>query len=156
MEQLGTFCLGVVAAGMTVAMVTGLFHKKGAAAQLVKMIGGLFLAFTVIRPLVNLDVSGSMAYLETFSDRGNTAAAMGENMAQDSYLSYIKAETQAYILDKAQPYGAAIQVEVELDEKGVPCGAILTGTWSPYARSCLSQMMAEDLGLEKEAQQWIG
>lgn len=156
MGKLESFGLSVVSAALVVAIITGLFRKNDASAVLVKMIAGLFLAFTVIRPLVTLDVMRLGTYLDTFSEAGRDASQAGENLAQDTYRSYIKSETQAYILDKARDYGATLEVDVELDDRAIPCGAELTGSVSPYAKAALSHAMETELGILKENQRWIG
>lgn len=156
MEKLESFGLSVVSAALIVAIITGLFRGKDASAVVVKMIAGLFLAFTVVRPLVALDLSGLDHYLEHFSQEGSDAAQAGEELARDTYNSYIKAETQAYILDKARDYGATLEVDIKLDDNGVPWGAELTGNVSPYAKAALSGAMETELGILKENQQWIG
>lgn len=156
MEKPAHFCLSVVTAALVVALVTGLFRKNDACAVLIKTMAGLFLAFTVLRPVVTLDVMQLGLYLDTFSEAGADASQAGENLAQDAYRSYIKSETQAYILDKARDYGAVLEVEVQLNEQAVPCSAELTGTISPYAKTALAYEMEAELGILKENQRWIG
>ena len=153
-----SYVISVVAAALIVAIITGLLHQKDISAVLVKMIGGLFLAFTVIRPLISLDIGNIGAYIAAFSVDGEAAAEEGENIARDAYRSYIKSETEAYILDKADAYGAALSVEVTLDDGDtpVPVGVRIEGSVSPYAKVCLCQMMEEDLGILEENQLWIG
>ena len=158
MEQVNAYVISVVASAMIVGIITGLLHKKDTSAVLIKMICGLFLAFTVIRPVVSLDVGNIRSYIAAFSEDGADAAAEGENLAAQAYCSYIKSETEAYILDKADAFGAELQVEVTLDdgEVPVPAGVRIQGNVSPYAKACLREMMEEDLGIMEENQIWIG
>lgn len=156
MGKWSSYGMSVVAAAMVVAIITALFHKNNTTTVVVKMIGGLFLAFTVVQPLVTLDIANVGAYMDTFSETGADAAAMGENLAQDAYRSYIKSETESYILDKADTYGVTLDVDVELDDDGIPCYAELMGQVGPYAKTSLSDMMETDLGISKGNQRWIG
>lgn len=158
MEQVRTYVISVVTAAMLVGIVTGLLGKKDTSAALIKMIGGLFLAFTVIRPIVSLEVENIRTYIAAFSENGTNTVTEGENLAGQAYSAYIKSETEAYILDKANALGAELSVEVSLDEGDipVPVGARIQGSVSPYAKACLQDMMADDLGILEENQVWIG
>lgn len=158
MEQLRQYVLSVAAAAILVGILTGLASKNDSSCVLLRMIGGLFLAFTVIRPVVSLDVGNIQSYIAAFSENGAASVAEGENLAMDAYCSYIKTETEAYILDKAEGYGADLSVEVYLDEGEaiLPVAARLQGSVSPYTKARLQEMMEEDLGISKENQIWIG
>lgn len=158
MEQVRSYVISVAAAAMVVGILTGLSNRKDTAGVLLRMIGGLFLAFTVLRPIVDLDVGNLSAYFDTFTVNGDAAAAAGENLSREALCSYIKAQTEAYILDKAEDYGASLTVEVYLDEgeTPVPVGARLQGNVSPYGKACLREMMEEDLGIMEVDQLWIG
>lgn len=158
MEQLREYVISVVAAAIIVGVVSGLLHKKDMSAVLIRMIGGLFLAFTVVRPVVSLDIGDIGSYIAAFSETGADAVEEGENLADDAYRLYIKSETEAYILDKADDYGAELAVEVTLDDGDipVPVGIRIEGSVSPYAKACLREMMEKDLGILEEDQLWIG
>lgn len=158
MEQLSRYILSVIAAAMITAILTGILDKKGSAGTLVRLIGGLFLAFCIVQPLANFDWSALTAFAEGFSADGEAAAAQGEILADEEYRSIIKSRVEAYILDKAETYQAELTVEVTLSDQDVPvpAAARLQGSISPYAKSQLQQMMEEELGISKEDQLWIG
>lgn len=159
MAQLGKYILSVTAAAIIVGILTSILDKKSGSAALVKMIAGLFLAFTAIAPIAKLDFSNLTAFAQAFEAQGTAAAADGEIMAQEAMADIIKSETEAYILDKAETYGAALEVEVTLrqtDGIPVPTGVRLAGRISPYAKAQLQQMMEAELGISKENQLWIG
>lgn len=156
MEWLENYGLSIISAALVAAIIGGSFQKQDTAGVLVKMIGGLFLAFTVIQPLASPTITDLGAYMDAFSESGADAAEEGENLAMDAYCSYIKSETEAYILDKAQRYGATLTVEVELDDGQLPCRATIRGNVSPYAKQSLAEMIEDELGISKEDQLWIG
>ena len=83
-------------------------------------------------------------------------AAMGENLARDSMADIIKEETEAYILDKAADLHANLRVEVAVGEDNLPAAVTISGEASPYARRQIQAMIANDLGISKENQKWIG
>lgn len=158
MKQLGDYVLSVTAAAIIIGILTSLMDGKGGAAALVKMIGGLFLAFVIVQPIAKLDVSAMLSFTEGFARDGETAAAEGENMAAEAVADIIKTNTQAYILDKAETYRAELTVEVTLsqDQVPVPVAASLKGNVSPYAKAQLQKILEDDLGIPKENQLWIG
>ena len=51
---------------------------------------------------------------------------------------------------------ADIQANVSLDEDCIPVSVSITGRISPLSRSKLTQMIASELGIPKERQEWIG
>lgn len=91
-----------------------------------------------------------------YMDDAEDAAAMGENLARDSMADIIKEETEAYILDKAADLHANLRVEVAVGEDNLPAAVTIFGEASPYARRQIQAMIANDLGISKENQKWIG
>ena len=121
-----------------------------------KLICGLFLAYTVLRPISRVDFSKLPDFSLRCMDDAEDAAAMGENLARDSMADIIKEETEAYILDKAADLHANLRVEVAVGEDNLPAAVTISGEASPYARRQIQAMIANDLGISKENQKWIG
>lgn len=158
MEALSRYILSVIAGAFIVSILDSILDKKSGAGALMRLLGGIFIVFTIISPIVRLDFSGIADYFEEYSLEGESAAAWGESLADETYRGIIKSRTEAYILDKADELGAVLTVEVTLsdDETPVPEEAALRGKISPYARTQLQQMMEAELGIAKENQLWIG
>ncbi len=159
MAKLGSYILSVTAAAILVGILLCILDQKSVSAALLKLTAGLFLTVTVIAPVARLDFSGLGDLVEPFASSGEEAAASGENMAQAAMADIIKSRTEAYILDKAEMYGAELTVEVTLRQTdGFPVPALvrLGGRVSPYAKAQLQQIMAQELGISKENQRWIG
>ncbi|MBO4938327.1 MAG: hypothetical protein J6C98_04925 [Oscillospiraceae bacterium] len=156
-EQLRTYVIGITAAGLIAGILLGIVRSKDTSGTLLRVVVGMFLTFTVIRPIVNLNIGDINSNLTSFSQEAGESAADGEILARDFYCSYIKSETQAYILDKAEDYGADLTVEICLDdsESAVPVGVQIRGSVSPYAKTALGRIMERDLGILKENQVWI-
>ena len=89
-----------------------------------------------------------------YSQEAEAAAAVGEEAASNNMAQVIKANTEAYILDKAAAMEVELNVEIILDGL-IPDKAVLCGAVSPYARSTLSQWITQQLGIPGEAQSWI-
>ena len=158
MGQLSKYIFSVICASLILSVLACFFDKKGSRGMIIKMIGGLFLALTIISPIVNLDFSGWMDYLEEYTLEGEKSAAWGESIAQEEYRTIITQQAEAYILDKADALGAELSVEVYLSDTEIPLPeeAVLRGKVSPYAKTELQQMLETDLGIAKENQLWIG
>ena len=156
MSRLGDYVLSVITAAVIVAILCSFFTNKGGTFPVVKVVGGLFLTFVVISPLVKLDFSGIIEYLDGFTSEGVEAASIGENLAREGERDIIISRVQAYILDKADSYGAQLNVEVILDQDNIPVSVELNGNISPYAKAQMADILAEDLGITKEHQIWIG
>lgn len=155
MEKLSGHILSIVAAAMIVGILAGFLDQKSGASALIRLMGGLFLAFTVISAGTKLDFTGISDFFQQFEMDGLAASASGENLAREEMDAIIKSEVESYILDKARDLQGELTVEVTLRDS-IPVGARLQGNISPYGRARLEDMMEEDLGIAKEAQQWIG
>lgn len=150
MNGLTQYILTVVAAAMLVGILQSL-AGQGTMGILTKLLGGVFLALTMLSPVLKLEIPDPAAWFSDMVMDGESLAAEGEAMAADAKEDIIRSQVEAYILDKAD---ADLAVSVELDAEGIPCGVTLTGDVSPRTKAQLSRMLAEDLGLGEEVQQW--
>lgn len=134
-----------------IGKLTG-FHK------LLKLICGLFLMLTVLLPVSRLSFEGVSPFALPYAAEGEMAAQTGEDYTRFALAEIIKSETQAYILDKATRAGASISVEVRVsdDPIPVPVAVNITGDVSDRQRKELTQVLTNDLNIEKENQSWTG
>ena len=150
MNGLTQYILTVVAAAMLVGILQSL-AGQGTMGTLTKLLGGGFLALTMLSPVLKLEIPDPAEWFSDAVMDGESMAAEGTAMAADAKEDIIRSQVEAYILDKA---GVDLAVSVELDAAGVPCGVTLTGDISPPAKAKLSRVLAEELGLGEEVQQW--
>ena len=155
MEALRQYVLSVVTAALVCGIATELF-PNGRGKQVIKLLGGLFLAYAVLSPVSRGDFSEILDFPYSYEEEAAAAAGVGENLARESMADIIKAETEAYILDKAADLRAEVTVEVTVNEENVPSKVTITGEASPYARRQLQDAIESDLGIPKENQQWTG
>ena len=149
-----SYILTVVAAAMLAAIVKEL-AGSGTMGALVKFLAGLFVALTVLSPLVKLELPDVQGWMDSFGYDGQSAAEAGAEMAEEMNRSLIKEQVEAYILDKAARYGAALQADVKVNEAGMPVSVTLRGSISPGTKAALTRIIQEDLGLDEEVQHWI-
>lgn len=155
MEQIRQYILAVTAAAILCGMVTSLMGEKGTPAALAKLIAGIFMAMVVVSPLTNVEFDDWTAWTSQISFDAEAAAAEGEAAAAEMYSSFIKEQTETYILDKAETLGVSVTVEVTVED-GLPAAVRLSGDASPYAKAKLMSYISEELDISKENQQWNG
>lgn len=157
MEAVREYLLSVTAAAVICGMLRSVTGEKGTCAGITKLICGLFLAFTVIRPIAEVEIEDFAMLTADISGEAREAVSMGEDYTRQAISAIIKSETEAYILDKAQAYDAKLQVEVTVsaDDTPVPDSVRITGGLSPYARTQLQSIIENELGIPKENQRWI-
>ena len=156
MNSVGAYILRLTAAAVICGLISGIVGTKGTLASVVKLITGLFLCFSVISPVLKVNVTSFTRYLEDLQVSGDEIVAEGENEVKKELETIIKSKTEAYILDKAASYGAEVAVEVSVDtsQMPVPDAVRVSGQISPYGKKQLQQIIANDLGIALEAQIW--
>ena len=157
MDGVRQYITSVTAAALICAIAAGLV-PKGTARELVRLLCGIVLAVTVIRPLAGWDYTQLPDITSLPLREAEAAAAAGEKMAKQSAAQFIKEESEAYILDKAAGMDAKLTVEVTVSDSGtpVPVAAKLSGAVSPVVRQQLEGILQTDLGITRENQTWIG
>ena len=150
------YLLSVVAAAVISGIVKRLMGDKGNQGAVAKLLTGIFLALTVVSPLAKVEVGRLADIVGAYRADGLAAAAVGEEMTRQALAESIKAQSEAYILDKAAALEVALTVEIEMTDTDIPVPyrIRLSGQVSPYAKNKLSGIITEDLGIEKERQIW--
>ena len=158
MEQIRQYILSVTASAVLCGIISGLLGKKGTTAAIGRLLCGIFLAITVLKPLMTLSISEITSFTDSYTADARAAAESGEELANDAMGDIIMQQTQAYILDKADALGVSVSVEVQLskDTPPIPESVTISGSISPYQRKQLSSLLEEDLGIPEENQVWIG
>lgn len=157
MEVVREYLLGVTCAAILSGILCALADEKHTGGALVKLLCGIFLCLTLVRPLSGLRLEELTIENRQFSREGEAAAQTGMEYARQAEMQLIKSRTEAYILDKAAQYDLRLEVEVTVShgEIPVPESVILRGQVSPYAKSRLMDLLETDIGIPKEKQQWM-
>ena len=156
MSGMKSYFLSIIAASLICFVATGITDKKGIVSVAVKMICGLFLVITVIKPLTNLCFDDLSGYFNDVSQQSNAIVTQGESAAQEEMSAIIKEQVEAYILDKATVLHMDISVEVRMSEIEplIPERVKLKGSVSPYGKQRMEQILSQELGIAKENQLW--
>ena len=156
MAALGRYIFSVTTAAIIFSISQTLLGNNHGAAVLVRLIGGLFLIFTVISPVFKVEIGTLLEIPMVYSSEAETIAASSQRTAQNQLREIIKAQSETYILDKAMSYQSPMDVEVILSQEDmpVPSAVTLKGNVSPYIKSVLSAWIQEEMGIPRENQQW--
>jgi len=156
MDALGTYILSVTSASILYSVLHSLVDKKSSASMLLQLIGGLFLTFTVIAPVSDLDFGPLFDSQWKYISQGNSIVDEGKQFAQEQIREIIKQRCEAYILDKAMTFQTPIRVEVSLDrgETSAPTSVKLEGSIPPYIKRTMQQWLQDEMGIPRENQIW--
>ena len=152
MEAIKSYLLAVTAAALICGIV-GNLAGKGNISKIVKLLCGIFMAATVIKPLVDIRLDNIYIFTHSLTVSSDFAVSQGEKFAAEEMARIIKQKTEAYILDKAKSHGAEISVEIALNNC-VPISVTIVGEVSPFVRSSLSTSIAQELNIPPEEQIW--
>lgn len=154
MRALGEYIVSVTSAAFVCAVV-GSLMPKGAAKEILRLVGGLFLVFAVIRPVTDLKLPDLVQMGEAYRHEADSAVAEGESLAEEAIRVRIKQDVEAYILDKAQTLGLELTAEVLLDAAGyLPVSVKIVGYAAPEPKQQMLQYLTLDLGIQEENIQW--
>ena len=148
------YVLSVVSVSLLSSIVLAIAPKKGASAQILKMLTGLAIVITLVHPLVRISFVNTRDYFQVSKTETDIAVQAGKEMAEKTTAEIIKETLESYILDRAKTMDAQVQVNITLSESFTPESVQITGQLSPYARSALQQYIANDIGIAKEQQYW--
>lgn len=158
MDGLRQYFISVISAAMICAVMSGILGKKGTIGSLIKLICGVFITLTVIKPIANIQIEHFLTLSDSYQEDAMAAVMMGEKMTEDTLSEIIKTETEAYILSKAKSLNVKVSAEVTLGDGNppMPVSVVIRGDISPYAKGRLMAIIEEDLGITKENQLWTG
>ena len=156
MNVLRGYVLSVVCAALVCGILTDIAEKTGFAKPL-RLVSSIFLAFTLVRPLLHLRFPAWEMQKNFYMEDARTAATRGENVHAQSVAAIIRQETEAYILKEAKSIGASLEVKVELSngDSPVPAAVTLQGDFDASVEMQLGRLLADELGIPKEHQTWI-
>ena len=155
MGKLGEYIVCVCCAALLCGIVNAMM-PKGTTREILKLVGGLFLAFTVISPIRDVEFPDLSRMTTTLQEEVSQAVARGEEMARQAAADSIKKELEAYILDKAQSLRLQIRVQLKLEEETLhPASVSIIANVSPSAKEEMEYWLCRELGLTKEDITWI-
>lgn len=156
MVMLGRYIFSVTTAAIIFSILQSLLHKNSAAAMLVRLIGGLFLTFTVIAPVIDFDLDSILEQSWAYTSHAEDIAAAGQTIAAEQRSQRIKEQCETYIIDKAMSYQTQLDVDITLtnDDMPLPSAVLLKGNISPYVKSIIATWIQDEMGIPEDHQIW--
>lgn len=156
--QIREYLIGVTAAALICGIVKALLPEKSGLGIVVKSLLAVAMLLAAVQPLTGMRVDGLFDWTGDISADAQTIISDAEFASKEAMQARIKEQTEAYILAKAESLGAQLEVSVTLSDNqfAEPVGVRIAGAISPYAKQVLIQTITDDLGIDREAQQWIG
>lgn len=153
MEGIKSYLVAIVAACM-LTVVASVLVQKSPLRKIVRLIGGILILLVAVTPLLRLDMSRIVDYLQGSEYSFDTSAV--EQTWQSQLSEHIKQTTETYIENEAGRLGATVQATVTLTEEEypVPCHAVLIGTVDADQMEALSEYMETSLGIPRTEQEW--
>ena len=157
MEEVRQYILSVICVAILSCLIQTPIAGKGGIATAVKIATGLVLTVTVFTPILNLGNFRLKDVNMAISSGEQWAISEGESVAREQLIESVEQQTRAYILHKANAYGADITVDVCVEGETIPVPSRITlsGKTSPYIKQQLSESIKQDLGIAEEDQIWI-
>ena len=153
MEEIKGYLVAIVAACM-LTVVASVLVQKSPLRKIVRLIGGILILLVAVTPLLRLDMSQIVEFLQGSEYSFDTSAV--EQTWQSQLSEHIKQTTETYIEQEAARLGATVQAKVTLTEEEypVPCHAVLIGTVDADQLEALSEYMETSLGIARTEQEW--
>lgn len=155
MDALREYVAAIAAAALLSGVLIRLTQKT-AGGGMIRMLCGLFMTIVLIRPISANKEHLLEAAFPDYSQQANIVVSEGTAEADNMKQEFIKQRVRTYILSRAEALDADLQVRVSLAEDGTPASVRITGNISPMNKSRLTQMIALELGIPKERQEWNG
>ena len=158
MDKISQYLLSIIASAIICGLVNSLLEKNKTMASISKLLTGLVLLLTMLRPLIHINVTNIFAFSQSMHTDAQEMIENAQSISDTKQSEIIKSKTEQYIIENANALGADITVRVELDNSNhnIPCGVKISGMVSPYVRTKLAQKIVDELGIPREAQTWTG
>lgn len=145
---------------ITISVLCGiivLFFQGSNHAGVIKMIAGMMIALTLLKPFADGDELKLDCFLNTISYDSSLAVQQGIEAAESANSVYIKEAMESYICNKAEAMNVKIDAEVSLanDTLKIPKHITIAGNISPYLKRQLVNIISTDLGITEDQQTWI-
>ena len=157
MTDLRQYLLSIIVMAVICGVITGIFKNKSTYGSIIQLLAGLAMLIVLISPVKNIKLSNMISFPDSFTEYAKEYTQQGIQESVRAKGDIIKAQTEAYILDKAASMNTIISVSVVVSEESIPKPIFVTlkGDASPYKKQVLENDIEKQLGIAKENQIWI-
>ena len=154
---MSNWLIGVTAAAMLAAVARCLM-PAGAVQQVGSLVCAMMMLWAVLSPLTPL--SGTVFRDFDFAGQIQGQETELKQKSEQLMKTLIEQECGTYIVDKAEQMGARCQADVvcRMGEDGVwlPAKVCIAGDLTGQQRGELERIIEEELGIDREHQQYLG
>ena len=156
MPVLREYLLSMTAAAIICVVSQHIIDNKSAAGKIIKTISGLFLALTVISPILEINFSDLDMDIQDIQTESQAIIADEVENSQSTLESIITEQAKAYILDEAKKIDLNVEIQLVLSDTNppVPVEISISGEASPYKKKQLNNIISENLGINGEKIIW--
>ena len=155
MDGLREYVIRVVAAALISGVVIRLTEGIGSG-EIIRMLCGLFMTLILLQPIISRRELQWEFMLPQIRRQAEENVLEGVAAAEKIRQEFIMRQAETYISNRAAEMDTEIQAEIMLGEDNLPESVVLTGAVSPLNKSRLTQIIASELGIPRERQEWIG
>ena len=155
MDGLREYVIRVVAAALISGVVIRLTEGIGSG-EIIRMLCGLFMTLILLQPIIGRRELQWEFMLPQIRRQAEENVLEGVAAAEKIRQEFIMRQAETYISNRAAEMDTEIQAEIMLGEYSLPESVVLTGAVSPLNKSRLTQIIASELGIPRERQEWIG
>lgn len=157
-EVLHTWIVSIISSAVFCAVIIAV-TPKGRVYNALKLLCGLVMIFAILSPLADIDFDDYSKSLKKYSDRADELTASANEYEDKLNRTYIEDKCAAYILDKAESYGAhpnsvAVSADWSMDGYWYPVSADISCNCADELRNKLTASIEAELGIAKERQTW--
>ena len=155
MDGLREYVIRVVAAALISGVVIRLTEGIGNG-EIIRMLCGLFMTLILLQPILGRRELQWEFMRPQIRRQAEENVLEGVAAAEKIRQEFIMRQAETYISNRAAEMDTEIQAEIMLGEDNLPESVVLTGAVSPLNKSRLTQIIASELGIPRERQEWIG
>lgn len=155
MDGLREYVIRVVAVALISGVVIRLTEGIGSG-EIIRMLCGLFMTLILLQPIIGRRELQWEFMLPQIRRQAEENVLEGVAAAEKIRQEFIMRQAETYISNRAAEMDTEIQAEIMLGEDSLPESVVLTGAVSPLNKSRLTQIIASELGIPRERQEWIG
>ena len=151
-ETLRTWLLGIIAAGMILAVLYALL-PKGRMKPIAHAVGGVALLLVIVQPVMRLDLGDFAGCYQEYRQEIESLTEEYKQAGDRELAGHIADKTAAYIASKGEDMGIPCTVQVTTEQReGVPYPA--TATLNVPREEALSAWISETLDIDRAHQFW--
>ena len=150
------YLISVTGAALVSCGILCLIDKSKQQSTIVRLICGVFVLITIIRPLLQLEVALPYDFADSLRSDTDAIIESGTNAVAVSNKLHINKQLESYIQQKLKTLNCDLKVVFALQDEYpyTPINVQLAGEVSPYTKSYLTNWIYEELGIKPEDQQW--